>query len=123
MNLPRLAVTSRRRRTPRAAPPSGDLGQTTRTHLETDLLVLLYDVAGRIRTHAEQMAREHGMARAQWIILARLERQTDLSQNETHRPRRGRTQSRPPSSSTAWKRSTQSSAALVLRDAKRAQGS
>jgi DNA-binding MarR family transcriptional regulator len=29
-----------------------------------------------------QMAREHGMRRAQWIILARLEGQPDLSQNE-----------------------------------------
>jgi DNA-binding transcriptional regulator YhcF (GntR family) len=33
-------------------------------------------------THADQMVREHGMTRAQWIILARLERQPDLSQNE-----------------------------------------
>jgi MarR family transcriptional regulator for hemolysin len=35
-----------------------------------------------MRTHADQMAREHGMPRAQWIILARLEGQPDLSQNE-----------------------------------------
>lgn len=68
---------------PRAAPPSRDLwDQTTRTDLETDLLVLLYDVARHMRTHADQMAREHGMTRAQWIILARLEGQPDLSQNE-----------------------------------------
>jgi hypothetical protein len=37
MNLPRLAVTSCRRRMPRAVPPSGDLwDQMTRTGLETD---------------------------------------------------------------------------------------
>jgi DNA-binding MarR family transcriptional regulator len=35
-----------------------------------------------MRTYADQMARAHGMTRAQWVILARLERQPDLSQNE-----------------------------------------
>src|SRR5260370_34986028 len=35
-----------------------------------------------MRTHADQMARDHGLTRAQWIILVRLERQPDLSQNE-----------------------------------------
>jgi MarR family len=35
-----------------------------------------------MRTHADQMACEHGLTRAQWIILVRLERQPDLSQNE-----------------------------------------
>jgi MarR family transcriptional regulator, transcriptional regulator for hemolysin len=35
-----------------------------------------------MRTHADQTAREHGMPRAQWIILARPEGQPDLSQNE-----------------------------------------
>src|SRR5260221_12203680 len=35
-----------------------------------------------MRTHADQMACEHGMTRAQWIILVRLARQPDLSQNE-----------------------------------------
>jgi MarR family transcriptional regulator, transcriptional regulator for hemolysin len=53
-----------------------------RTDLETDVLILLYDVARHMRTHADQMACEHGMTRAQWIILVRLERQPDLSQNE-----------------------------------------
>ncbi len=52
------------------------------TELESDFLVLLYDVARHMRTHADQMARKHGMTRAQWIILARLERQPGLSQNE-----------------------------------------
>ena len=50
--------------------------------LETDVLILLNDVARHMRTHADQMAREHGLTRAQWIILVRLERQPDLSQNE-----------------------------------------
>ncbi len=50
--------------------------------VETDVLILLYDVARHMRTHADQMAREHGLTRAQWIILVRLERRPDLSQNE-----------------------------------------
>jgi hypothetical protein len=53
-----------------------------RTNLEDDFLILLYDVARHMRTYADQIARMHGMTRAQWIILARLERQPDLSQNE-----------------------------------------
>ncbi len=35
-----------------------------------------------MRTRADQMARAQGMTRAQWVILARLERQPGLSQNE-----------------------------------------
>ncbi len=50
--------------------------------LENDFLVLLYDVARQMRTRADQMARAQGMTRAQWVILARLERQPGLSQNE-----------------------------------------
>src|SRR5712671_771330 len=50
--------------------------------LEADVLPLLYDVARHMRTHADQMARQHGTTRAQWLILLRLERQPDLSQNE-----------------------------------------
>jgi MarR family transcriptional regulator for hemolysin len=52
------------------------------TPVDNDVLVLLYDVARHMRTYADQMARAHGMTRAQWVILARLERQPDLSQNE-----------------------------------------
>ncbi len=52
------------------------------TDLENDLLLLLYDVARMMRTRADQEARKSGMTRAQWIILARLERQPGLSQNE-----------------------------------------
>lgn len=52
------------------------------TDLEHDLLVQLYDVARHMRTYADQIARQKGMTRAQMIILARLERQPDISQHE-----------------------------------------
>jgi MarR family transcriptional regulator for hemolysin len=52
------------------------------TPVDSDVLVLLYDVARHMRTYADQMARAHAMTRAQWVTLARLERQPDLSQNE-----------------------------------------
>ena len=52
------------------------------SELENDFLVLLYDVARQMRTRADQMARTYGMTRAQWVILARLEKQPGLSQNE-----------------------------------------
>jgi DNA-binding MarR family transcriptional regulator len=47
-----------------------------------DFLFLLYDVARLMRTRADKRARTRGMTRAQWVILARLERQPGLSQNE-----------------------------------------
>src|SRR5207244_7632607 len=49
---------------------------------DNDFLFLLYDVARTMRTRADQRARTRGMTRAQWVILARLERQPGLSQNE-----------------------------------------
>lgn len=49
---------------------------------DRDLLILLNDVARMMRTRFDQRAREHGMTRAQWIILARLERQPGMSQIE-----------------------------------------
>ena len=49
---------------------------------EHDFLFLLYDVARMMRTRADQRARTRGMTRAQWVILARLERQPGMSQNE-----------------------------------------
>ena len=57
-------------------------GWTLHTDLEDDFLVLLYDVARQMRTVTDQKAREHGSTRAQCIILARLERQPGMSQNE-----------------------------------------
>ena len=50
--------------------------------LDQDFLFLLYDVARSMRTRADQRARARGMTRAQWVILARLERQPGLTQNE-----------------------------------------
>jgi DNA-binding MarR family transcriptional regulator len=52
------------------------------TRPENDLLILLSDAARLMRTYADQRAQAHGLTRAQWVILARLERQPDLSQNE-----------------------------------------
>jgi DNA-binding MarR family transcriptional regulator len=49
---------------------------------DPELLILLYDVARQMRTRADQRARTRGMTRAQWVILAHLERQPGLSQNE-----------------------------------------
>ena len=49
---------------------------------DCDFLFVLHDVARLIRTRADQLARAHGMTRAQWVILVRLERQPGLSQNE-----------------------------------------
>jgi DNA-binding MarR family transcriptional regulator len=57
----------------------------TKTHtkmLEKDLLIVLHDVARLTRTRFDQAARAFGMTRAQWIILARLDRQPGISQNE-----------------------------------------
>lgn len=48
--------------------------------LEQDLLFLLADVGRLVRVHADRRAREDGMTRAQWVILARLERQDGLTQ-------------------------------------------
>src|ERR1700756_5429822 len=50
--------------------------------LDDDLLILLSDVARHMHTCGDQLAQAHGITRAQLIILARLERQPDLSQNE-----------------------------------------
>jgi hypothetical protein len=50
--------------------------------LDDDLLVLLSDVSRHMRTYADQLAQTHGMTRAQLIILARLQMQPDLTQNE-----------------------------------------
>jgi MarR family transcriptional regulator for hemolysin len=51
--------------------------------IETDVLYLLYDVARLMRTRADQRARrQHGMTRAQWVILSWLERQSGISQSD-----------------------------------------
>jgi DNA-binding MarR family transcriptional regulator len=50
--------------------------------VERDLLFLLHDVARLIRVEADKRARIHGMTRAQWGILLRLESNPGLSQKE-----------------------------------------
>jgi DNA-binding MarR family transcriptional regulator len=47
-----------------------------------DILLLVNDVARLVRTRFDQRARARGMTRAQWIILAMLDRRPGLSQNE-----------------------------------------
>jgi DNA-binding MarR family transcriptional regulator len=51
-------------------------------NLDRDFVIVLNDVARRMRTRFDQWARNYGMTRAQGLILARLERQPGLSQNE-----------------------------------------
>lgn len=51
-------------------------------NLEKEPLFLLYDVARLMRTRADQRARHMGMTRAQWVMMAWLELQPGLSQNE-----------------------------------------
>jgi DNA-binding MarR family transcriptional regulator len=53
-----------------------------RTDLEDDFPILLYDAALQLRTVFDQKARELGATRARCMILARLERQPGMSQNE-----------------------------------------
>jgi DNA-binding MarR family transcriptional regulator len=50
--------------------------------LDRDPVVLLYDVGRLMRTTFDHRARTRGMTRAQWHILARVERQPGLSQSE-----------------------------------------
>ena len=47
-----------------------------------EILFQLSDVARSMRTYIDQCAREHGMTRAQWGVLARLERQEGMTQAE-----------------------------------------
>jgi DNA-binding MarR family transcriptional regulator len=49
---------------------------------DRDPIVILSDLARFIRTRADARARAHGMTRAQWMILVRLDRQPGMSQNE-----------------------------------------
>lgn len=51
-------------------------------HRQPDLLTLLNDVGRMLRTEADRRARAHGMTRAQWVMLIRLDRQPGLSQKE-----------------------------------------
>jgi DNA-binding MarR family transcriptional regulator len=51
-------------------------------NFDREPMILLHDIARTLRTRSDQLARAHGMTRAQWIILARLARQPGISQNE-----------------------------------------
>jgi MarR family transcriptional regulator, transcriptional regulator for hemolysin len=51
-------------------------------NLRREALFLLSDVARAMRTYIDQRAREHGMTRAQWGALARLERHEGMTQAE-----------------------------------------
>lgn len=52
------------------------------TTFDRDALMVIHDVARLMRTRFDQAARAFGMTRAQWVILARLNRQPGISQNE-----------------------------------------
>ena len=47
-----------------------------------ELLFLISDVARLLRTCADQRARAHGMTRAQWAVLLRLERHEGLKHSD-----------------------------------------
>ena len=49
--------------------------------IESDFLFLIYDVAQLVRRQADKRARTHGMTRAQWAVLARLEREPEITQS------------------------------------------
>jgi DNA-binding MarR family transcriptional regulator len=50
--------------------------------LGRDFFLLLHDVARLIRVEADKRAKRHGMTRAQWALLIRLEQNPGLSQKE-----------------------------------------
>jgi MarR family transcriptional regulator, transcriptional regulator for hemolysin len=50
--------------------------------IERDFLFLIYDLAQLVRRRADQRARVHGMTRAQWAVLARLEREPGITQSQ-----------------------------------------
>ena len=50
--------------------------------VEDDFLIPLVDVARHLNAYADELARAHGITRAQLIIIARLERQPELSRDE-----------------------------------------
>jgi MarR family transcriptional regulator for hemolysin len=50
--------------------------------MDRDMLVVLHDVARLMRTRFDRWARTYGMTRAQGVILARLNRNPGMTQNE-----------------------------------------
>lgn len=53
-----------------------------RKEIRREILFELSDVARAMRTYIDQRARAHGMTRAQWSVLSRIERQEGLNQAE-----------------------------------------
>lgn len=51
-------------------------------NIRREILFELSDVARAMRTHIDQRAREHGMTRAQWAVLNRLQRTEGATQAE-----------------------------------------
>jgi MarR family transcriptional regulator, transcriptional regulator for hemolysin len=51
-------------------------------HSRREILLQLSEVARTMRTYIDQRAREHGMTRAQWGALVRLQRQEGMKQAE-----------------------------------------
>jgi DNA-binding MarR family transcriptional regulator len=49
--------------------------------IESDFLFLIYDVAQLVRRQADKRAREFGMTRAQWAVMARLQREPGITQS------------------------------------------
>lgn len=49
---------------------------------QPDILFLIHDLARHLRLEADRRAGGHGLTRAQWVILFRLDRQPGLSQKE-----------------------------------------
>lgn len=62
--------------------PSPGSRTTPADRVEDDFLIPLFDVARHINAYADELAKGHGITRAQLIIIARLERQPDLSQDK-----------------------------------------
>jgi MarR family transcriptional regulator for hemolysin len=50
--------------------------------LNREILFTISDVGRLLRTYADQKARLHGMTRAQWAVLLRLERREGLKQSD-----------------------------------------
>lgn len=59
-----------------------EAGNAMADSLDRDPVVLINDVARIMRTNFDQRARARGMTRAQWLILARVERRPGVSQSE-----------------------------------------
>jgi MarR family transcriptional regulator, transcriptional regulator for hemolysin len=51
-------------------------------NMKREILFQLSDVARSMRTYFDQRAREHGITRAQWTVLTRLDRQEGMTQAE-----------------------------------------